>query len=249
MIKITISTPCFNSESTIEETIKSIISQDYPNLEYNIIDGASTDRTLDIVNKYRDKIHKVISEKDKGISDAFNKGVLNAEGDLIGNINSDDLLLPGALRTIAEEIEEDTDVIYGNGVRLFDDGTTTPYLCLPIKELYNQMALVHPAVFVRKRCYEKFGVFDLQYKSCMDRDLMLRMYVGGAKFQYIDKLLVAYRMGGASDKSFFSKTLPESRAISIKYGMPIWKANLSFVYKYAKARMIFMLRDVNLRKA
>ena len=83
MIKITISTPCFNSEKTIEETIKSIVSQDYPNLEYNIIDGASTDATLDIVSKYRSKIHKVISEKDKGISDAFNKGVLNAEGELI----------------------------------------------------------------------------------------------------------------------------------------------------------------------
>lgn len=249
MIKITISTPCFNSEKTIEETIKSIVSQDYPNLEYNIIDGASTDATLDIVSKYRSKIHKVISEKDKGISDAFNKGVLNAEGELIGNINSDDLLLPDALRTIAEEIEEDTDVVYGDGLRLFDDGSTKPYKCLPIKELYTQMALVHPAVFVRKRCYDKFGVFDLQYKSCMDRDLMLRMFVGGAKFQYIEKPLIVYRMGGASDKSFFSKTLPEGREISIKYGMPVWKANLSFIYKYMKARVIFLLRDMNIRKA
>ena len=83
----------------------------------------------------------------------------------------------------------------------------------------------------------------------MDRDLMLRMFAGGAKFQYIEKPLIAYRMGGASDKSFFSKTLPEGREISIKYGMPVWKANLSFIYKYMKARVIFLLRDMNIRKA
>lgn len=247
--KISIITVCYNSEAHLEEAMLSIINQSYANKEYIVIDGGSKDNTLAIIDKYRDKIDYFVSEPDKGISDAFNKGVLNAEGELIGNINSDDLLLPDALRTIAEEIEEDTDVVYGDGLRLFDDGSTKPYKCLPIKELYTQMALVHPAVFVRKRCYDKFGVFDLQYKSCMDRDLMLRMFAGGAKFQYIEKPLIAYRMGGASDKSFFSKTLPEGREISIKYGMPVWKANLSFIYKYMKARVIFLLRDMNIRKA
>lgn len=237
------------SEAHLEEAMLSIINQSYANKEYIVIDGGSKDNTLAIIDKYRDKIDYFVSEPDKGISDAFNKGVLNAEGELIGNINSDDLLLPDALKTIAEEIEEDTDVVYGDGLRLFDDGSTKPYKCLPIKELYTQMALVHPAVFVRKRCYDKFGVFDLQYKSCMDRDLMLRMFAGGANFQYIEKPLIAYRMGGASDKSFFSKTLPEGREISIKYGMPVWKANLSFIYKYMKARVIFLLRDMNIRKA
>lgn len=248
MIKITISTPCFNSEKTIEETIKSIVSQDYPNLEYNIIDGASTDATLDIVSKYRDKIHKVISEKDKGISDAFNKGVLNAEGELIGNINSDDLLLPDALRTIAEEIEEDTDVVYGDGLRLFDDGTTKPYKCLPIKDLYRRMALVHPAVFVRRKCYDKFGVFDLNYKGCMDRDLLLRMLFGGAKFQYIEKPLIAYRMGGFSDKNYFRYTLPEGREISIKYGMPKWKANFFYIKGYLTFKVLGLMNKLRLKK-
>lgn len=248
MIKITISTPCFNSEKTIEQTIKSIVEQGYPNLEYNIIDGASTDRTLDIVNKYKDKIHKIISEKDKGISDAFNKGVANAEGELIGNINSDDLLLPGALQTIADAIEDDTDVIYGDGLRLFDDGTTEPYKCQSLNDMYYRMAVVHPAVFVRRRCYDEFGVFDLKYKGCMDRDLLLRMMAGGAKFQYIEKPLVAYRMGGFSDKNYFKYTLPEGREISIKYGMPPWKANLFYWKGYFVFKTLGVANKLGLKK-
>ncbi len=248
MIKITISTPCYNSEATIEETIKSIVNQDYSNLEYNIIDGLSTDGTLGIVNRYRDKIHKVISEKDRGISDAFNKGVMNAEGELIGNINSDDLLLPGALKTISDEIEDDTDVIYGDGLRLFEDGTTEPYKCLPLKELYCRMALVHPAVFVRRSCYNRFGVFDLKYKGCMDRDLLLRMLNGGAKFQYINKPLIAYRMGGFSDKNYFKHTLPEGREISMKYGMPEWKANVFFLKGFVVFKIQILLNRLGIKK-
>lgn len=248
MIKISISTPCYNSEGTIEETIKSIVGQCYPELEYNIIDGKSTDGTLGIVEKYRAQIHKIISEKDKGISDAFNKGVMNAEGELIGNINSDDVLLPGALQTIADEIADDTDVIYGDGLRIYDDGTRSPYPCLPLEALHERMALVHPAVFVRRRCYEKFGVFDLKYKSCMDRDLLLRMLTGGAKFQHISKPLVAYRMGGASDKNYFKYTLPEGREISIKYGMPVWKANYKYYKGFVKFKIIGVLKNLGLRK-
>jgi len=242
MIKITISTPCYNSESTIEYTIESIISQGYSNLEYNIIDGGSQDNTLKIVEKYSGYIHKVVSEKDNGISDAFNKGVKYAEGELIGNINSDDLLLPGALEVIANAILDDTDVIYGNGVRLYEDGTTKPYNCLSIENLYNCMALVHPAVFVRRRCYEKYGLFDLKYKSCMDRDLLLRMYHGGAKFQYIDKPLICYRMGGASDQNFFKYTMPEKREISIKYGMPKWKANYIYIMDFVKFNILKIIK-------
>ena len=99
--KISIVTITFNSESTVEDTIKSVVSQDYPNLEYIIIDGGSKDGTLEIVDRYRDRIAKVVSEPDKGISDAFNKGIRNATGDIIGIINSDDILLPGALSAVA----------------------------------------------------------------------------------------------------------------------------------------------------
>ena len=112
--KISIVTITFNSENTVEETIKSVISQDYSNLEYIIIDGASTDRTLEVVNKYRDRIARIVSEPDKGISDAFNKGIRYATGDVIGIINSDDILLPGALQAVAAAYEEGVGVYRGN---------------------------------------------------------------------------------------------------------------------------------------
>ena len=101
-VKISIITITYNSERTVEETLKSVISQAYPKLEYIIVDGASKDKTLDVVAKYKDSIARIISEPDKGIADAFNKGIRMATGDLIGIINSDDLLLPGALRKMAE---------------------------------------------------------------------------------------------------------------------------------------------------
>ena len=238
-IRITITTPCYNSEKTIEETIQSIISQNYDNFEYNIVNNLSEDGTMKIVDKYSDKIHAVYHERNCGISDAFNRGIGHAEGELLGNINSDDILLPGALSTIAEEIEDDTDVIYGDGLRLYPDGTTAPYNCSPLETLYYKMALVHPAVFVKKSAYEKYGVFDIKYRCCMDRDLLLRMYTGGAKFQYIQKPLIAYRMGGFSDKTYFKYTLPEKREISIKYGMPRWKANVLYWKDYMKFNLMF----------
>lgn len=240
-MKISITTPTYNSEDTLEETINSIISQNYEELEYLIVDGMSTDKTVAIVEKYKNQITKFVSEKDSGISDAFNKGVLLSTGDLLGNINSDDILLPGALNYISEQIKSDTDVIYGKGYRLFNNGKLVEYNPKPLEDLYNCMALVHPAVFVRKGAYEKYGVFDLKYKSCMDRDLMLRMYHNGAKFQYVDKALIIYRMGGISQKNYFKYTLLEKEEISIKFGMPKWVAKLKTLVDNIKMRIIFFI--------
>ena len=111
--RITVITITYNSAATLEETIRSVTMQDYPALEYVIIDGGSTDGTLDIVQKYKDQIQVVVSEPDKGISDAFNKGVTRATGEIIGIINSDDILLPGALQKLAEAYDPRVDVYSG----------------------------------------------------------------------------------------------------------------------------------------
>lgn len=103
---ISIITICYNSAKTLEETINSVLSQDYPALDYVIIDGGSTDGTLDIIEKYRSQLGYFHSEKDEGISDAFNKGIAAVKGDLIGIINSDDLLLPGALKEVAKPMTD-----------------------------------------------------------------------------------------------------------------------------------------------
>ena len=155
--KISIVTITFNSENTVEETIKSVISQDYSNLEYIIIDGASTDRTLEVVNKYRDRIARIVSEPDKGISDAFNKGIRYATGDVIGIINSDDILLPGALQAVAAAYEEGVGVYRGN-IFIWDSKSDTRIKAVPSMKFplhtFKKRIVCHPGTFVAKWVYE-----------------------------------------------------------------------------------------------
>ena len=135
--RITIVTITFNSAATLEETIRSVTMQDYPALEYVIIDGGSSDGTLDIVQKYRERIQIVVSEPDKGISDAFNKGIARATGEIIGIINSDDILLPGALRELAEAYDPQVDV-YSGLILFWNEGYG---LCAPVSEVPAAVAL------------------------------------------------------------------------------------------------------------
>lgn len=245
-MKISIITITYNSEATLEDTIKSVIAQDYPELEYIIVDGLSQDGTMDIVRKYADNISIVISEKDKGISDAFNKGIRAATGDVIGIINSDDMLMPGALQAVAAQMKEDTDVIYGKAYRLYEDGSTREYLPRDLKIFTYKMPLVHPATFVRKAAYERYGYFNVDYRYCMDRAVLYQMYRGGAKFQYIDEFLAYYRMGGTSENQYWNGTLKEGEQISIDFGMYPIKAKLITVYK--KLRYIAVLIVQKFRK-
>ena len=122
--RITIITVCYNSEKYIEQAILSVINQTYDNLEYIIVDGGSQDSTMSIVNRYRDKISVIISEKDNGISDAFNKGIRRATGDIIGIVNSDDMLYNNnVIEKLAEYYEDDIDVYRGKEiVKNFDSG-------------------------------------------------------------------------------------------------------------------------------
>lgn len=245
-MKISIITITYNSEATLEDTIKSVISQGYSDLEYIIVDGLSQDGTMDIVQKYQNNIQVVISEKDKGISDAFNKGINAATGDIIGIINSDDMLTPNALNKLAEQIDADTDVAYGKAYRLYSDGSVRDYLPRDLKIFTYKMPLVHPATFVRKSAYEKHGVFNVDYHYCMDRAVLYKMYQGGAKFQYIDEYLAYYRMGGMSENHYWDGTLKEGEKISVDFGMNPVKARLITWYK--KIRYIVVVIAQKIRR-
>lgn len=239
-MKVSIVTICYNSAKTIEDTIKSIGAQTYPDIEYIIVDGMSTDNTLEIVNRYRDVVTKVICEKDKGISDAFNKGILAATGELIGIVNSDDVLLPETVQYIVDHLDPDTDCIHGNmivfgGSEVDRDKVVKPngnYKTLS----YCLGSVIHPGSFVRKSAYERYGLFDVHYKSCMDRDLILRMYRSGAKFQYVDKELVRVRRGGVSFTGI-KLSLDEGREISLKNGTSPIVANGYYIYHYCKIQL------------
>lgn len=219
--KISIITITYNSEKTLEETIKSVISQDYDNLEYLIIDGKSTDGTLDIVEKYRNKISFVLSEPDRGISDAFNKGIKYATGEIIGIINSDDLLLPDALKTIARNYDSTVDVYRGNTIRWDDVNNiktrSIPSMNFPAKSI-KKRKICHQSTFITKRAYDKLGFFDINLKYMMDADLLIRLYEAKTKWKYVNADLAISRSGGVTDRHSFWKKRHESYTIIKKNG-------------------------------
>ncbi len=174
-MKISIITIVFNDVKHIEKTIRSVLGQDIQDLEYIIIDGGSTDGTVEIIEKYLDSIDIFISEKDNGIVDAFNKGIQKASGDIIGLVNSGDFLEKGTLQKVSDEFKKDSsiDVVYGNVQYWSDD--QKEYLYKASHHLLAKfMSINHPAVFVRKELYNRYGLFDNTYKVAMDYDLMLR---------------------------------------------------------------------------
>ncbi len=213
-MKISIITITYNSQQTVEDTIKSVTSQDYPDIEYLIIDGKSRDATLSIANKYRNKISKIISEKDQGLYDALNKGIRHATGDVIGLLHSDDLYADEkVISKVAEKFKADphlqglyADLVFVNRndlnkvMRTWKSGN------------YHEDAFLkgwmppHPTFFVKRNCYEKFGNFNIKLKLSADYELMLRfIHKNKIKIAYLPETIVKMRMGGVSNVSFFVK--------------------------------------------
>lgn len=222
-MKFSIITVSFNSSTTIEKTIKSVLNQNYPELEYIIIDGASTDGTMDIINRYKNNISRIVSEKDSGIYNAMNKGISLANGDIIGIINSDDWYDENAVKKVAESFEENTQVIYGNLVYVDSEGKYQQNLKLPLEALNYTMAVPHPTVFIRKEVYKKYGTFNENYKIASDYELILRLYKKHVNIQYIDSTIAYFRTGGTSSLNNML-CIQETKDIAIKY------SNVNSVY-------------------
>ncbi|MDD9148842.1 glycosyltransferase [Sporolactobacillus sp. CQH2019] len=202
--KISIITITFNSEKTLERTINSILDQEYENLEYIIIDGGSQDGTLEIVKKYQKNIDYFISEMDQGISDAFNKGIKQATGEIIGIINSDDGLCSDALATLAKAYEDDVDVYRGN-VMLWHEDTSRKIMEIPSLHFSNIPIMVnvsHQSTFIKRKAYDKYGMYNIEYKNAMDLDLLMRFERAGAKFKYVDAPLAYFTFGGVTFSQF-----------------------------------------------
>ena len=175
-ILVSIVTTCYNSEKTIEKTIKSVLNQTYKNIEYIIIDGKSTDDTLNIIKKYEPDFEgriRVISEKDSGIYDAMNKGIALASGELVGIVNSDDYYEQDAVENVVKNFGiEKYQIIYGL-LRCIKNGEEVSVVLYNHNFLHQQM-IPHPTCFITKKAYEDLGMYDCKYKSCADYELMLR---------------------------------------------------------------------------
>lgn len=228
-MKISVITATWNSALTIMDTIKSLNAQDYSDIEYIIIDGASTDATLDIVNLYGHRVTAIVSEQDKGIYDALNKGIALATGDVVGFLHSDDLFADDrVLSRIAEEFcKGPTGAVYGdlNYVSKYD---TTKIIRRWISGSFkrgrfrNGWMPPHPTFYMRREHYLSLGSFDLKFSIAADYDSMLRyLWTNNISAAYIPRVLVNMRVGGKSNGSLvniFSKTR-EDRVAMIENGI------------------------------
>jgi len=208
-LKVSIVTITYNSEKTLEETIESILSQSYENIEYIIVDGNSSDKTIEIINKYGDEISTFLSEPDNGIYDAMNKGLKLATGDIVGILNSDDIYFDNKVieRVVKSFAETKVDSLYGDLYYVEENNLekvsrywkSSPFKHGSFKKGWHP---AHPTFFVRREVYEKYGYFDLTMKISADFELMLR-FLEKYKIStyYLEKVIVKMRLGGESNNS------------------------------------------------
>jgi glycosyltransferase len=210
-MKISIITPTYNSESTIRDTINSIINQNYIDLEYIIIDGVSSDKTLEIIEEYQSKIKiKLISEPDKGLYDAMNKGINLATGDIVGILNSDDFYNGSDVLTQVNQVflDNNIDAVYAD-LQFVDQRNIKKVVRTWISGRYKERKIAngwivpHPTFFVKKEIYNKHGYFNLKFRIAADYEFLLRLIkLHKIKLYYIPKIIVNMRTGGVSGCSF-----------------------------------------------
>lgn len=228
-------TVTYNSRTFLSETIQSVLSQDCADFEYILVDGGSTDGTLEILKDFAagDSRIRWISEPDDGISDAFNKGIRMATGDIIGILNSDDTYTEVALGAVAAAFGADPacDVVHGDMIRFQDDTPLFKLKPAPVdNRVWHDMPLNHPATFVRRSAYDLIGLFDTGLKVAMDYELVLRLYRAGCRFRYLDQVLAHMRYGGASDERFLAARR-EVFTVTVAAGYPRWRAGGWFFVK------------------
>lgn len=205
-MKVSIITTCYNRVSTIRGAIESVLSQDYSDIEYIIVDGASTDGTVDILNEYRDRITKIISEPDHGMYEAINKGINLATGDVIGLVHSDDFLYDThVVRHIVEKMNETgADFLYGNGLFVNQENTNKIVRDwiggnYRIWKVRHGWLPLHPTCYIRRDIMMKKGLYNKTFRIAADSDLLFRyLMCGDMTVTYLNEYIIRMRMGGLS---------------------------------------------------
>jgi len=210
-MKLSVITVVYNNDKTISEAINSVLSQNYDEIEYIIIDGASRDNTLTIIKEYQSRISKFVSEPDTGLYDAMNKGVRLATGDVIGILNSDDMYQD---RNVISDImyqfnnDEKVDLVYGDLVYVKQDDTNKIVRNWRSIKYYPNFfedgnVPPHPSLFVKTEVYKESGLFNLDFKLAADYEFMLRIFKKHSfKSKYINRIIIRMRLGGATNQSF-----------------------------------------------
>jgi glycosyltransferase involved in cell wall biosynthesis len=217
--EISIVTIVLNQRDLIEKTILSVLSQESVQIEYIIIDGGSSDGTLEIINKYSDKIFKLISEPDEGIYDAINKGISLCSCSIIGLIHCGDTYKSNSLsRVYLDYLQNDSDVLYGDIDIEEDLGSKKITFSAKAehKMLLNKMSIYHPSTFVKLASYKRYGVYDVTYKSSADYELFIRLFLQNCTFHHINQSLATFNKNGVSSTNHLL-SIKENARIKNKY--------------------------------
>jgi glycosyltransferase involved in cell wall biosynthesis len=217
--KISIITIVFNGKSQIEQTIKSVIEQEDVDIEYIVIDGGSTDGTVEIIKSYSQYINYFVSGPDGGIYQAINKGISFATRPLVGLIHCGDFYEKNVLKIVYNKyLKTGADIIYGN-IDIREEVGNNVISHFPIADhlmLRNKMSIFHPSSFISLETYQKFGLYDVSYRLAADYDYLLKLFVNGCHFAYLPEVIAVFNAEGLSSKGF-KLSLKENTEIRTKY--------------------------------
>jgi len=226
-MKISIITICFNNESDIRQTIESVLSQEYDNIEYIVIDGKSTDKTLEIVHKYEDKIDKIVSEKDRNLYDAINKGIRLSTGDVVGLIHAGDRLFDNKIvdKIASHFSRNDIDAMYGNSILVNSNDKPVRVNKSPDfdKSLFKIGWMPsHQSVYIKRVCLDLNKLYRLDIGGSADYEFVLRyFYFGNMKVKKLDEFVLRFAIGGRSTKIRNYLKLFKVQKVHVK----CWKLN------------------------
>ncbi len=240
---ISIITATYNSATTVKDTFESVLAQTYTDIEYIVVDGLSKDNTLEIIKEYEPKFNgrmRYISEKDKGLYDAMNKGISMATGDIVGILNSDDFYTANdILENIAHTITKyNTDAVYGD-IHYVNDENLNKCVRYYSSRIFTRRLMrfgfmpAHPSFYCKRKVYEKFGTFNTQYRIAADFDNLLRLiFVNRITTKYIKRDFVTMRTGGASTNGFRSRWLIMKEQLKVMKQNNIYSNVLLFSLRY-----------------
>ncbi|MBI4707263.1 MAG: glycosyltransferase [Candidatus Omnitrophica bacterium] len=249
-MNVSIITVCYNAANCIEEAIKSVLAQSYKKIEYIIVDGQSTDGTMDIIDKYRDRISTVISERDNGIWDAMNKGIRTAQGDIIYFLNSDDRLYDNdVINDVIKEIDADPEagLFYGKVRFVNVPRELEPYINevrhIETKNDFLSQGICHQSIFTKKWVFDKAGCFNTKYLYA-DFDWLLSVYDSSVKMKLMDRYICFYYYMGFSFKNANDKVMERAEIIYKHFPLHVF---LFYILRYVLLRTINSKRKDLLR--
>jgi glycosyltransferase involved in cell wall biosynthesis len=241
-----------NAAAVLEQTIRSVLEQTYHNVEYLVIDGASGDGTLDVLQHYDRAIDYWVSEPDSGISEAFNKGIELSTGELIGLLNAGDRYEPQAIAAVvaARDARQRFAIYHGDLVYCREDGTAMYRTHPDLSKIWRYMSVFHPTMLVEREVYRRIGLYSPQFRYAMDSELVHRAVRAGVRFVYVPRTIAAMRLGGRSHREY-RRAFAEFRDSVILHGGPrlpaYWRYGAAVLkrslLRYRAGRALKGLRD------